>query len=102
MVNKMAQGCGLNLAILYEKHKTNTGFKYVFAFKITMPISGHHILLHYRHCSVREVEICRLANPDIQRFMPVTYSTSYNPSKVCTTLNSKIFAYASFNSFKAI
>ena len=29
MANKMAQGCGLNLAILYEKNKNNTGFKYV-------------------------------------------------------------------------
>ena len=41
MVNKMAQGCGLNLAILYERNKSNTGFKYVFAFKITMPLLRH-------------------------------------------------------------
>ena len=27
MINKMAQGCGLNLAVLYEKHKAETGFK---------------------------------------------------------------------------
>ena len=27
LVNKMAQGCGLDLARLFEKHKRNTGFR---------------------------------------------------------------------------
>ncbi len=44
MVNKMAQGCGLSLAILYEKNKSNTGFKYVSAFKITVSLFRHNIL----------------------------------------------------------
>ena len=27
LVNKMAQGCGLDLARLFEQHKRNTGFR---------------------------------------------------------------------------
>ena len=27
MINKMAMGCGLTLAIIYEKYKMETGFK---------------------------------------------------------------------------
>ena len=29
MVNKMAQACGLGLAMQYEKHKMDTDFRYV-------------------------------------------------------------------------
>ena len=47
MINKMAQGCGLNLAVLYERNKHNTGFKYVFDFKITMPLSEHCIIIYW-------------------------------------------------------
>jgi len=27
MINKMAQGCGLTLAMVYERHKMDTGFR---------------------------------------------------------------------------
>lgn len=30
MINKIAQGCGLDLAIVYERYKTKTGFRYVY------------------------------------------------------------------------
>ena len=81
MVNKMAQGCGLNLAILYEQNKNNTGFKYIIFVQLKIIHHANYLFLR-RHCSVREVEICRLANPIIQRFMPNTYSTLYEPLKV--------------------
>ena len=29
MVNKMAQACGLGLAVLYERHKMETDFRFV-------------------------------------------------------------------------
>ena len=29
MINKMAQACGLELAVQYERHKLDTGFRYV-------------------------------------------------------------------------
>lgn len=29
MINKLAQGCGLRLAVLYEKYKMETDFRYI-------------------------------------------------------------------------
>ena len=37
MVNKMAQGCGLKLAVLYEKYKMETDFR--FAAHAVLPQS---------------------------------------------------------------
>jgi hydroxymethylglutaryl-CoA reductase (NADPH) len=61
MVNKMAQACGLSLAIQYEKFKMNTDFRF---------------------CSRREVELCRLDNPVLRQFMPTVYHTLMDESKV--------------------
>ena len=85
MVNKMAQGCGLDLATLYEQNKHNTGFKYVnkMIICILYKIDNNNYLFVSRHCHLREVEICRSVDPDIKKFMPCTYSTLCDPSKVC-------------------
>jgi len=40
MINKMAQACGLDLAVQYEKHKMETGFRLDF---------GTHQDLHYQY-----------------------------------------------------
>lgn len=85
MINKMAQGCGLNLAILYEQNKNNTGFKYAPAqllMSLLTFITIYDTLFICRYCNIREVELCRLENADIKRFRPYTYSTLCDPSKV--------------------
>jgi aminoglycoside phosphotransferase (APT) family kinase protein len=54
MVNSMAQGCGNKLARIYELFKKDTGF--------------------YK-CHIREMEIYRLENEHVKRYMPEVFYT---------------------------
>ncbi|KAL5476235.1 hypothetical protein EMCRGX_G026155 [Ephydatia muelleri] len=60
MLNKIAQGCGLQLAVNYEKFKMQTGFRYTHS---------------------REVELCQLDNKSFKQYLPRVYKVLYDPSK---------------------
>jgi len=44
MINKMAQACGLDLAVQYERHKMETGFRFV---RNIFTVSRQWSLIHY-------------------------------------------------------
>eukprot|EP00128_Syssomonas_multiformis_P018455 Colp12_sorted_trinity150504_noHs@11639 len=77
MLNKLAQACGGRLAARYEMHKFNTGFK---------------------NCSMREIELCKLADPRITSVRPETLLTLLDADKeifviVMELLDSEKFMY---------
>ena len=81
MANKMAQACGLSLAVLYEKYKLNTDFRYEVDTYMYV-ILGLFLAFHCRFCSQRELELCRLSNPVLKQFSPAVYHTIMDPRKV--------------------
>ena len=60
MVNQMAQGCGNNLAVNYELHKHNTGFK---------------------NCHLRELAVNRISDPRFTDIVPKAYFTKEDKDK---------------------
>ena len=82
MVNKMAQACGLSLAVQYEKHKMSTDFRYLVHARSLWWLSFWLYCFNFRFCSRREVELCRLNTPVLRHFMPTVYHTLMDERQV--------------------